>query len=86
MIKKLRQILNDHRAMQIFRRHFGDVLLVSFIAGGMKQGYECYIFQHTDWCETDQDPAIAILKAYETWANGDIGCPAQVPPCYGKQQ
>ena len=80
MIKKLKQILNDHKAMQIFRRHRGDLRLVSYVVGaglGEKcgEGYECYIFQH-DWCALDPDPAMAILEAYKTWRTKKTGWPS----------
>lgn len=74
MIRKLKQIWNDHKAMQILREHRGDVHLISVVGGSYGEGYECRIYQH-DWVITHQDPAEAILLAYRTWKRGDEGWP-----------
>lgn len=73
---KQKQMELDHQAMQIFRKHNGDLKLTFFVCGGgidvmtgklkPSHGYECNIFQH-DWSEKDVDPSKAIIKAYKRW-------------------
>jgi hypothetical protein len=60
------QLRRDHQAMQIFRRHNGDLKLVSFVGGKWGQGYDCSIFQHS-WVESHRDPSQAIINAYRRW-------------------
>ena len=74
--QKIQRMKMDHEAMNIFRKHNGDVKLTFFVVGGgidvmlgkakCQTGYDCNIFQET-WSLSDADPAKAILKAYKRW-------------------
>lgn len=60
MIKLIKQILNDHKAMNAIRQSPGDVQLVAVV--GARTGYDCYLYQQEE-CVFNEDPALAILDA-----------------------
>lgn len=63
MINKLKQIINDHRAMNLIRSNFGDVYLIA-VVGQDYHGWDCTVNQDDNTINFDTDPAIAIIHSY----------------------
>jgi hypothetical protein len=61
MLRKIKQILNDHKAMNVLREGNGDVHLELFV-GGQGVGWDCRLFQRNETYAA-ADPAVAILRA-----------------------
>lgn len=61
MFSKIRQIITDHKAMNLLRRNLGDMELVSYASndGG---GFDCYPYQRDEYASA-KDPAEGIIAA-----------------------
>ena len=61
IIKKIKQIIADHRAMSEIRNGKGDVQLIACVGiDGFR--WDCHIYQHADYSSAT-DPSTAILLA-----------------------
>lgn len=61
MFRKIKQVINDHKAMNVIRKGNGDVHLVAFV-GVNGNGWDCRLFQR-DCVSSAHDPSDAILHA-----------------------
>ncbi len=62
VLAKIRQIIADHKAMNILRKERGDLHLILCI-GEEGVSYDCSLFQ-SESLTNDKDPSKAVLKAY----------------------
>lgn len=62
VLAKIRQIIADHKAMNIIRKERGDLHLI-FCVGQEGESYDCSLFQ-SERLTNDRDPSEAVLKAY----------------------
>lgn len=61
VFRKIKQIINDHKAMNVIRDGNGDAKLEVFI-GVNGRGWDCWLFQREGYTSAS-DPADAILNA-----------------------
>ena len=64
MLKRLKQILRDHKAMNLVRAGNGDVQLVQVV--GANNGFDCYLFQR-DRYNFNKCPAEAIISGFDEY-------------------
>jgi hypothetical protein len=64
-LNKIRQIIQDHQAMNAVRKHNADVYLL-FAVGQGWHGFDCYTCQAQESLKCSADPAKAILESFAT--------------------
>ena len=65
IFRKIQQIRNDHRAMDIVRKGNGDIELIA-VATTCGTIYQCKAWQYDELKMEDRDPAMAIIKSTVT--------------------
>lgn len=62
------RMARSHQAMKLLREQAISVQLVAFDNGRGANEFDCHI-NHQPWCESNADPAKAVLLAYARWGS-----------------